>query len=67
MDILHFLKEKGHRMTKKDLLNFIESRTGSVWDDFRQKIKRRTQSPKEKTKMDQFLKKGEKNGKEDKK
>ena len=54
MEILHMLKEKGHRMRKKDLLQFIEGRNGHVWEEVRQRINRRM--PQQTTSMNHYLK-----------
>jgi hypothetical protein len=38
IDLLHFLREKGYRMRKRDLLEFIKARVGSQWDDVRKRM-----------------------------
>jgi len=40
IDLLQFLRERGHRMTKRDLINFIDQRVGSQWDDIRRRMKK---------------------------
>lgn len=55
VDLLQFLREKGYRMTKKDLNAFIDSRIGEHWDLIRQRMKK--MQVKEKEKMTRFLKK----------
>lgn len=38
--MLHFLRERGFRMLKRELKEFIDARTGEVWDDVRKKMGR---------------------------
>ena len=67
IDLLHFLREKGYRMRKRDLTQFIDARRGSEWDDIRRKMKK--MNLKEKEKINKYFNKKEKDGeggKEDK-
>ena len=58
IDLLHFLREKGYRMRKRDLLEFIKARVGSQWDDVRKRMQK--MQLKEKEKINQFLSKKDK-------
>lgn len=55
VDLLQFIRDKGYRMPKKELISFIESRVGSHWDDIRRRMNK--MAVKEKEKMTKFLKK----------
>ena len=65
VDLLQFLREKGYRMKKRELLSFIEARVGSHWDDIRRRMNKMS-GVKENLKLNQFLKKEEKEEKEGK-
>jgi DNA-binding CsgD family transcriptional regulator len=53
IDLLHFLKEKGFRMTKRDLTEFIDARQGPHWDEVRKRIAK--MQLKEKDKINNYL------------
>lgn len=55
VDLLQFLREKGFKMTKRDLNSFIEGRVGPHWDDIRRRMKK--MQVKEGEKINQYLKK----------
>ena len=65
VDLLQFLREKGYRITKKDLTAFIEARVGGYWDDIRRKMGK--MQVKEREKMSKFLKKEKEEQAEEKK
>jgi hypothetical protein len=48
--MLHFLREKGYRMLKRELKEFIDARTGSQWDDVRKRMSKMQLKGKEKEK-----------------
>jgi hypothetical protein len=58
VDLLQFLRERSYRMTKKELIAFIDSRVGQHWDDIRKRM--RKMQVKDKEKLSQFLAKKDK-------